>query len=78
MLHRQPLHSFRLVRPAILAVPVTVYSFPFRVQQPRKQGGLGDMTIPLLADSTHQISRAYGVLKEDEGLAFRYALLPLR
>lgn len=41
------------------------------VQQPRKQGGLGDMNIPLLADSTQQIARAYGVLKEDEGLAFR-------
>jgi len=40
-------------------------------QTPRKQGGIGDMDIPLLADKTLAISRAYGVLKEDEGVAFR-------
>jgi alkyl hydroperoxide reductase subunit AhpC len=28
-----------------------------------KQGGLGDMDIPLLADKVMTISRAYGVLK---------------
>ena len=33
-----------------------------------KEGGLGDMTMPLLADKNMAISRAYGVLKEDEGL----------
>jgi len=38
---------------------------------PRKAGGLGDMKIPLLADKSMSISRAYGVLKEDEGLDFR-------
>jgi len=41
------------------------------VSQPRKQGGLGDMNIPLLADKTGDISKAYGVFKEDEGFAFR-------
>ena len=29
------------------------------------------MKIPLLADKNMAISRAYGVLKEDEGLSFR-------
>jgi peroxiredoxin (alkyl hydroperoxide reductase subunit C) len=29
------------------------------------------MNIPLLADKTHDVSRRYGVLKEDEGIAFR-------
>merc|ERR1712179_571738 len=38
---------------------------------PREQGGLGEMNIPLLADRTQQISASYGVLKEDEGVAFR-------
>lgn len=42
-----------------------------RVNTPRKQGGLGNMKIPLLADKTMEISRAYGVLKEDEGIPFR-------
>lgn len=41
------------------------------INTPRKQGGLGEMKIPLLADKTLEISRAYGVLKEDAGLSFR-------
>lgn len=41
------------------------------INTPRKQGGLGSMNIPLLADKTCDISRNYGVLKEDEGIAFR-------
>ena len=39
---------------------------------PRKQGGLGEMKMPLLADKSMEISRAYGVLKEDAGLTFRW------
>lgn len=38
---------------------------------PRKEGGLGAMKIPILADTNHAISKAYGCLKEDEGIAFR-------
>ncbi|XP_068607428.1 peroxiredoxin-2 [Brachionichthys hirsutus] len=38
---------------------------------PRKQGGLGDMRIPLVADLTKAISKDYGVLKEEDGVAFR-------
>ncbi|RMZ96295.1 thioredoxin peroxidase [Brachionus plicatilis] len=41
------------------------------INTPRKQGGLGKMNIPILADKTQDISRRYGVLKEDEGVAFR-------
>jgi len=40
-------------------------------EKSRKAGGLGDMNIPLLADKSMAISKAYGVLKEDEGLSFR-------
>ncbi|KAJ7898640.1 2-cysteine peroxiredoxin [Mycena olivaceomarginata] len=40
--------------------------------QPRKQGGLGpNLTLPLVADKNMQISRDYGVLLEDEGIALR-------
>ena len=42
-----------------------------RIQTPRKQGGLGDMKIPLLADKTGTIARKYGVMVEDAGVAFR-------
>jgi len=41
------------------------------VNTPRKQGGLGEMHIPLLADKTCKIASDYGVLKEDSGIAFR-------
>ncbi|XP_077133861.1 peroxiredoxin-1 [Ranitomeya variabilis] len=37
----------------------------------RKDGGLGPMKIPLVADTLRTISTDYGVLKEDEGIAFR-------
>jgi len=41
-------------------------------QQPRKQGGLGpDLKLPLISDRSHKISRDYGVLIEDEGIALR-------
>lgn len=41
------------------------------INTPRKEGGLGKMNIPLLADKSCQISKNYGVYKEDEGLTFR-------
>ncbi|XP_032822183.1 peroxiredoxin-2-like [Petromyzon marinus] len=41
------------------------------VNTPRKQGGLGHMEIPLLADRTCNVAKNYGVLKEDEGIAYR-------
>jgi len=41
------------------------------VNTPRKQGGLGSLNIPLLADKSTTIAKAYGVYKEDEGLTFR-------
>ncbi|XP_023223106.1 peroxiredoxin 1-like isoform X1 [Centruroides sculpturatus] len=41
------------------------------INTPRKEGGLGKMKIPLLADKSTQISKDYGVLKEDAGVSFR-------
>ncbi len=32
---------------------------------------LAQLKYPMLADTTHQLSRDYGVLKEDEGIAYR-------
>jgi alkyl hydroperoxide reductase subunit AhpC len=37
----------------------------------REDGGIKDLAYPLVADFTKAISRAYGVLKEDDGVAFR-------
>jgi len=41
------------------------------VNTPRKSGGLGTMKIPLLADTNHHIASDYGVLVENEGIAYR-------
>lgn len=38
---------------------------------PRKKGGLGSLNLPLIADKNMSISKKYGVLKEDAGIAFR-------
>ena len=45
--------------------------FILRIKLPRKEGGLGKMKIPLLADTNHNISRDYGVLLESAGYAYR-------
>ncbi|RME88376.1 MAG: peroxiredoxin [Candidatus Hydrogenedentota bacterium] len=41
------------------------------INQPRSEGGLGDIKFPLLADITKEISRDYGVLVEEDGVALR-------
>lgn len=38
---------------------------------PRKHGGLGKCLVPLLADPSHQITRSWGILVENEGVALR-------
>lgn len=41
------------------------------IKTPRDENGLGDINYPLGADTTHQVSRDYGVLIEEEGVALR-------
>jgi len=41
------------------------------INQPRKQGGLGGLNYPLVSDFNKQISRDYGVLIEEAGIALR-------
>lgn len=41
------------------------------INTPRKQGGLGEMGIPLLADKSGAVARSYGVLDEESGVPFR-------
>ena len=47
------------------------YSHLAWVNTPRKQGGLGQVQYPLVADLTKQISRDYDVLIEEEGHTLR-------
>ncbi|KAI4350743.1 hypothetical protein L6164_005164 [Bauhinia variegata] len=41
------------------------------VQTERKPGGLGDLRYPLISDITKSISKSYGVLIPDHGVALR-------
>eukprot|EP00891_Asterochloris_glomerata_P003401 jgi/Astpho2/3401/Aster-04735 len=41
------------------------------IKTPRKKGGLGNIKIPLIADTTKEIAAKYGVLKKDLGVALR-------
>jgi peroxiredoxin (alkyl hydroperoxide reductase subunit C) len=41
------------------------------LRTPCKNGGIEGITYPLLADTTKSIARSFGVLKEDEGIAYR-------
>ncbi|EPY51247.1 thioredoxin peroxidase Tpx1 [Schizosaccharomyces cryophilus OY26] len=55
----------------ILTSTDSEYSHLAFINTPRKEGGLGGIKIPLLSDASHKISRDYGVLIEDAGVAFR-------
>jgi len=41
------------------------------INTPRKEGGLGNIGLPLLADKSMTTARAYGVLQEESGISFR-------
>ncbi|KAI9337936.1 thioredoxin peroxidase BgTPx [Obelidium mucronatum] len=64
--------ELRKLNTEILGVSIdSKFSHLAWINQSRENGGLGEMKIPLLADVTKEISKAYGVLKEDEGIAYR-------
>ncbi|XP_066469900.1 peroxiredoxin-2 [Tiliqua scincoides] len=41
------------------------------INTPRKEGGLGSINIPLVADVNHSLSKMYGVLKVEDGISYR-------
>jgi alkyl hydroperoxide reductase subunit AhpC len=67
--------EFNKLNAEIVGVSVdSKYSHYHWINTPRKMGGLGKLDIPLLADVTKEIAKAYGVLIEegdDAGLAAR-------
>ena len=67
------LPQFKELNAEVLAVSTdSEYSHFAWANQPRKEGGLGpDLQLPLLADRNMQISRDYGVLIEEKGIALR-------
>ncbi len=49
----------------------SVFSHRAWLKTPRDKGGVEDLRYPLAADSTKKVSRDYGVLIEDQGVALR-------
>ncbi|KGX88803.1 peroxiredoxin [Pontibacillus litoralis] len=49
----------------------TVHTHLAWINTDRDENGLGDLTYPLAADTNHQVSKDYGVLVEEEGIALR-------
>lgn len=68
--------EFRKLGCEVLACSVdSHFSHLAWVNTPRNKGGLGPMKIPLLSDLSKSISREYGVLLEDAGIALRGSFL---
>lgn len=67
------LTQFKELNTEVLAVSTdSEYSHFAWANQARKEGGLGpDLRLPLLADRNMKISRDYGVLIEEKGIALR-------
>ncbi|RDX81191.1 2-Cys peroxiredoxin BAS1-like, chloroplastic, partial [Mucuna pruriens] len=64
--------EFEELNTEILAVSVdSVFSHLAWVQTDRKSGGLGDLNYPLISDITKSISKSFGVLIPDQGIALR-------
>ncbi|GAX77761.1 hypothetical protein CEUSTIGMA_g5204.t1 [Chlamydomonas eustigma] len=63
--------EFKAINTEVLAVSVdSQFTHLAWIQTDRKEGGLGDLAYPLVADLKKEISQAYGVLT-DEGIALR-------
>jgi alkyl hydroperoxide reductase subunit AhpC len=64
--------AFHALGSQVLGVSVdSQYSHLAWCQQPRKEGGLGQLEYPLLADLTKSLCREYGVLLEGAGHSLR-------
>lgn len=66
------IEEFKKIKTTVIAASTdSHFSHLAWINTPRKQGGLGQMNIPLLADKSTQIARDYGVLDEASGVPFR-------
>lgn len=66
-----PFQEFSQINTEVLGVSVdSVFSHLAWIQTERKEGGVGDLAYPLVADLKKEISKSYGVLTED-GISLR-------
>jgi peroxiredoxin (alkyl hydroperoxide reductase subunit C) len=67
------IEEFRKINTEVVACSVdSHFTHHAWTNTPRKDGGLGKLTIPLLSDLTRKISEDYGVFLQDLGHALRY------
>jgi len=76
LLSRFSLHKLGMVsEPVLIFILIKFFCLKhcliIRTNVPRKEGGLGDLDIPILSDLTHTISKDYGVYLEDNGHSLR-------
>ena len=64
--------DFKKLDTEVLGVSVdSKFSHLAWIQTPRNEGGIGDINYPLVADLKKEISTAYNVLDDSEGVALR-------
>lgn len=69
---QETLDEFTKRNAIVLGISVdSVYSHEAWLRQPKNTGGIQGVTYPLLSDITKSISRAYNVLDEEKGIAYR-------
>ncbi|SFJ46594.1 peroxiredoxin [Thermoflavimicrobium dichotomicum] len=65
-------HEFQALNCEILGVSTdNKYVHRAWINTPRSENGLGELNYPLGADTNHKVSRDYGVLIEEKGIAKR-------
>jgi peroxiredoxin (alkyl hydroperoxide reductase subunit C) len=68
----EAVHEFEIRNCKIVACSVdSVYSHLAWMKTEKRQGGIEGISYPIVSDLNKQISKLYGVLKEDEGIAYR-------
>jgi peroxiredoxin (alkyl hydroperoxide reductase subunit C) len=66
------MNAFDQRNTVVLGISVdSVHAHRTWAEQPRREGGINGVTYPLVSDIKKTISRMYGVLDEDAGVAFR-------
>ena len=69
---QEKLHEFEKLNCKVVGCSVDSHlSHLAWLKTPKVEGGIDGIKYPLLADITKDIARAFGVLKEDEGIAYR-------
>ncbi|WP_053956268.1 peroxiredoxin [Inediibacterium massiliense] len=66
------IEDFKKLGAEILGVSTdSEHSHKAWIHTPGEKGGLGKLEFPLASDKTHQVSKDYGILIEEDGIALR-------